>query len=149
VTKLLRAWRGELPYYLITLALVLFGFHRLLNPADPPPRVQTLPDTTATVVRGKLRPINVWLAPHGPHCKAPDGWKIVATAKYGSTNILSLPRTITNSVHENCNGQPIEAVLLQYSSPWFLSYDEITVQMQTADAIVWRTRYIVTIVKAP
>lgn len=71
---------------------------------------------------------------------------MVATAKYGNAKIDSVAGVIANSVHENCNGHPIEGGRLEYTAPgWFRSYDEITLQMQTANAIVWRAKYIVTI----
>jgi hypothetical protein len=137
--------RAELHYYVIALVIVVFGFQRLLNPSDQPPN---LPNVAITVPRGTVTPINVWLAPQGPDCKAPDGWKMVAAAKYGNAKIESVAGAIADSVHENCNGRPIEGGRLEYSAPgWYRSYDEITVEMQAAEAILWRVKYIVTVAK--
>ncbi|WFU85714.1 hypothetical protein QA645_16975 [Bradyrhizobium sp. CIAT3101] len=138
--------RGEVPYYVTTLAIVLFGFQKLLNPSDP--QLSTMPDVPITVPRGKAAPINVWLASHGPDCKSTNGWKIVATAKHGTAKIDSVSGVIASSVHENCNGRPIEGARLEYrDSSWFRSSDEVTVEMRAADAVVWRVKYIVTIAK--
>ena len=138
--------RGEFPYYVTTLAIVLFGFQRLLNPSDPRP--STMPDVTVTVPRGKTTQINVWLASHGPDCKPTNGWRVVATAKHGTAKIDSVSGAIANSVHENCNGRSVEGARLEYrDSGWFRSRDEITVEMQAADEVVWRVKYIVTIAK--
>ena len=138
--------RGEFPYYVTTLAIVLFGFQRLLNPSDL--GRSTMPDVTITVPRGKTTPISVWLASHGPDCKATNGWKIVATAKHGTAKIDSVSGVIANSVHENCNGQAVEGARLEYrDSGWFRSSDEIIVEMQAANVVVWRAKYIVTIAK--
>ena len=138
--------RGELPYYIATLAIVLFGFQRLLNPSDRQP--STMPDVTITVPRGKTTQIDVWLAPHGPDCKSTNGWKVVATAKHGTAEIDGISGVIANSVHENCNGQSVEGARLEYrDSSWFRSRDEITVEMLAANVVVWRMKYIVTIAK--
>lgn len=138
--------RGEFPYYVITLAIVLFGFQKLLNPSDL--RRPTMPDVTITVPRGKTTPIEVWLASHGSDCKPTKGWKVVATARYGTAKIDSVSGIIANSIHERCNGQSVEGARLEYrDSSWFRSKDEIIVEMQAADEIVWRVKYVVTIAK--
>lgn len=136
--------RREFPYYVTTLALVLFVFYRLLAPEDP--RLPTMPDVTVTVHRGRTTPINIWLASYGPDCKPADGWKLVATAKHGAAKIERVTGVIANSGYENCNGRSIEGARLDYvDSGWFRLYDEITVEMLSADAVVWRVRYVVTI----
>lgn len=72
----------------------------------------------------------------------------MATAKHGTAEIDSVSGAIANSVHENCTGQSVESARLQYrDTGWFRSHDEITVEMQDADVVLWRVKYIVTIAK--
>lgn len=135
--------RRELPYYVTALALVLVVFYKVLDPDDP--RLPNMPDVAVTVTRGKTTPINIWLASHGPDCKPVDGWKLVATAKHGSARIESVAGIISNSAYQSCNGRSIEGARLDYSgSGWFRSYDEIIVEMLSANTIIWRARYVVT-----